>query len=106
MKMPMRGFIFAISLCTCTVTGAVADAAEQSAPLIITNVTLISGTGAAAAPHMNVRIEGGHFVEIAPTSSKTVAGDMKIDGTGKFLVPGFFDNNAHLTVYCQPARRH
>ena len=101
----MRGLILAISLCTCTVTGAFAAAAEQASPLVITNVTLISGTGAAAEPHMNVRIESGHLVEIARTSPKTVAGDVKIDGTGKFLVPGFFDNNAHLTVYGQPARR-
>jgi imidazolonepropionase-like amidohydrolase len=105
MEMQMRGIIFAIFLCICTVAGAIADAAEQSSPLVITNVTLISGTGAAAEPHMNLRIEGGRFVEIARTPSKTAAGEVKIDGTGKFLVPGFFDNNAHLTVYGQPARR-
>jgi imidazolonepropionase-like amidohydrolase len=105
MEIQMRGIIFAISLCACTVTGAFAEAAEQAMPLVITNVTLISGTGAAAEPHMNVRIESGHLVEIARSFSKTGAGDLKIDGTGKFLVPGFFDNNAHLTVYGQPARR-
>jgi imidazolonepropionase-like amidohydrolase len=100
----MRGFIFGISLCACTLSGAIAAAAEQPT-LIVTNVTLIDGTGAAPQPHMDVRIDGGHFVDIAKTASKTVAGDVKIDGTGKFLVPGFFDNNAHLTVYGQPARR-
>jgi imidazolonepropionase-like amidohydrolase len=105
MEMQMRRFIFAISLCTCTVIGTFAQAAEQASPLVITNVTLITGTGAAAEPHMNVRIESGHVVEIARTSSKTDVGDVKVDGTGKFLVPGFFDNNAHLTVYGQPARR-
>ncbi|MEO7206541.1 MAG: amidohydrolase family protein [Steroidobacteraceae bacterium] len=102
----MRGFIFAISLCACAVTGgAFAEAAEQASPLLITNVTLIDGTGAAPQPHMNVTIESGHLIEVARTASKTVAGEVKIDGTGKFLVPGFFDNNAHLTVYGQPARR-
>jgi imidazolonepropionase-like amidohydrolase len=100
----MRGFILGISLCACTLSGAIAGAAEQSS-LIVTNVTLIDGTGAAPQPHMDVRIDGGHFVDIARSASKTVAGDVKIDGTGKFLVPGFFDNNAHLTVYGQPARR-
>ncbi len=40
----------------------------------------------------------------APTAKKK-AGEITIDGAGRFLVPGFFDNNAHLTVYGQPARR-
>lgn len=105
MGMQMRGFIPAISLCTCTVTGVFAAAAEQASPLLITNITLIDGTGAGPQPHMNLRIESGHLVEIARTPAKPIAGDLKIDGTGKFLVPGFFDNNAHLTVYGQPARR-
>jgi imidazolonepropionase-like amidohydrolase len=100
----MRGFIFGIFLCAHALSGAIAGAAEQPS-LIVTNVTLIDGTGAAPQPHMDVRIDGGHFVDIARTASKTVAGDVKVDGTGKFLVPGFFDNNAHLTVYGQPARR-
>jgi imidazolonepropionase-like amidohydrolase len=101
----MRWFIFAISLCAGTAAGGFAEAAEQAPALIITNVTLIDGTGVAPQPHMNVRVESGHLVEIARTPVKMAAGDVKIDGTGKFLVPGFFDNNAHLTVYGQPARR-
>lgn len=101
----MRGFISAVALCcVCAAGGAFAEAAEQT-PLVITNVTLIDGTGTAPRQHMNVRIERGHLVEIARTAASTAAGDVKIDGTGKFLVPGFFDNNAHLTVYGQPARR-
>jgi imidazolonepropionase-like amidohydrolase len=103
--MQMQGLVFAISLCACTVTGALAQAAGQTSPLVFTNVTVIDGTGAAPQPHMSVRIENGHVVELARTASKTATGDVKIDGTGKFLVPGFFDNNAHLTVYGQPARR-
>jgi imidazolonepropionase-like amidohydrolase len=103
--MEMRGFIAAISLCACAVTSAVAAANAQQPTLVIANVTLIDGTGAAPAQRMDVRIENGHIVEIARTSSKTAAYDIRIDGAGKFLVPGFFDNNAHLTVYGQPARR-
>lgn len=100
----MRPFICAIYVFACAFTGALA-AADPSPALIITDVTLIDGTGAAPRAHMTVRIEGGHFVDIARISAKTTPGSMKIDGTGRFLVPGFFDNNAHLTVYGQPARR-
>ncbi len=100
----MRGIISAISLCACSL-GALADGAAPGPPLVISNVTVIDGTGAAPQSHMNVRVENGRLVEIARRPAKTAAADVKIDGTGKFLVPGFFDNNAHLTVYGQPARR-
>jgi imidazolonepropionase-like amidohydrolase len=96
--------ISAILLFASIVAGAKVEAAEQDS-LVITDVTLIDGTGAAPRAHMTIRIEGGHLVDIARTSAKTLPAEMKIDGTGRFLVPGFFDNNAHLTVYGQPARR-
>ena len=54
--------------------------------------------------HVTVRIDNGKIVEIAPTAKATAA-QTSIDGTGRYLLPGFFDNNAHLTVYGQPARR-
>ncbi len=78
--------------------------AGADVPLSITNVTLIDGTGAAPRTHMTVRIEGGHVADVR-AAGKPPSGDTELDGTGRFLVPGFFDNNAHLTVYGQPARR-
>src|SRR4029077_12649376 len=63
------------------------------------------GTGAAPKPHMTVRIENGRIIDIAPASARAPRVQAQIDGTGRFLIPGFFDNNAHLTVYGQPARR-
>jgi len=80
-------------------------AATQAASLAITDVTLIDGTGAAPRAHMTVRIENGRIAEIAPASAKTVPEEVRINGTGRYLLPGFFDSNAHLTVYGQPARR-
>jgi imidazolonepropionase-like amidohydrolase len=74
-------------------------------PLTISNVTLIDGTGAAPRQHVSVRVENGRIASIAAGSSQPAPGDAQIDGTGRYLVPGFFDNNAHLTVYGQPARR-
>jgi imidazolonepropionase-like amidohydrolase len=83
----------------CGSPGAFADV-----PLSIINVTLIDGTGVAPRAHMTVRIEAGRVVDVR-ASGKPHPGDTEIDGNGRFLVPGFFDNNAHLTVYGQPARR-
>jgi imidazolonepropionase-like amidohydrolase len=97
-----------IVLAVCAISASWAHAAVQAptpaAALIVSNVTLIDGTGAPPQPHVSVRVENGRIVEISPTFKKK-AGEIAIDGSGRFLVPGFFDNNAHLTVYGQPARR-
>jgi len=100
----MPRIIIGISLVACAFVGGLAAAASPAPPLAITNVTVIDGTGTAPKAHMTVRIEGGRIVDIAPASTRS-RGDSQIDGSGRFLVPGFFDNNAHLTVYGQPARR-
>jgi imidazolonepropionase-like amidohydrolase len=100
----MFKLLMGIVLAVVMFVGCVARAAASSPALIITDVTLIDGTGASPRPHVSVRIENGRIVEIAPSVAKRAA-DIKIDGSGRFLLPGFFDNNAHLTVYGQPARR-
>jgi imidazolonepropionase-like amidohydrolase len=73
--------------------------------LAITDVTLIDGSGRAPRPHVTVRIENGLIVEIERAPTRTVPGDKVLNGTGRYLLPGFVDSNAHITVYGQPSRR-
>jgi imidazolonepropionase-like amidohydrolase len=74
-----------------------------AAGLAITNVTVIDGTGTPPRTGMTVSIRDGRITAI---STRAPEADVElIDGSGRFLVPGFIDNNAHLTVYGQPARR-
>jgi imidazolonepropionase-like amidohydrolase len=82
---------------------ASADAGQADA-LAITDVTLIDGTGTPPRAHMTVRVENGRITAVAPAATAPAA-QTQIDGRGRYLIPGFFDNNAHLTVYGQPARR-
>ena len=81
--------------------GTAAYAADPE--LAITNVTLIDGTGKPARAGVTVVVRDGRIASIgkgaAPGGARTV------DGSGKFLLPGFIDSNAHGTVYGQPARR-
>ncbi len=97
---------FSLTVC---VVSARAESPPPAPPLTVTNVTLIDGTGAAPRTHVTVRIENGRIVGIEGASGKATPADAPgggaIDGTGRFLVPGFFDSNAHLTVYGQPSRR-
>ena len=74
-------------------------------PLTVTDVTVIDGTGALPREHSTVRIVDGRIVSIAPASAQPVRGKNVIDGRGRYLLPGFIDSNAHLTVYGQPSRR-
>lgn len=64
------------------------------ADLVITNVTLIDGTGAAARQGIDVAISDGRIVRIG-AGSDVLDGKKKIDGTGKFLLPGLIDGHAH-----------
>ena len=86
-----------------------AQAAGPNTPprrtISIVDVTVIDGTGAAPRPAMTVKIAGDRIIAIEnSTHGKTHQGKV-IDGRGRYLVPGFFDSNSHLTVYGQPSRR-
>ncbi len=69
-------------------------AACQSAPdLIISNVTLIDGTGAPSRPNTWVEIADGRITRLA---DRPILGPKRvIDGTGKFLIPGLIDVHIH-----------
>jgi imidazolonepropionase-like amidohydrolase len=84
-----------------------APAAPKKSPasLLIADTTLIDGTGAPARAHVDVRISDGRIAAITPASGKVASGKDVVDGRGRYLLPGFFDSNAHLTVYGQPSRR-
>jgi imidazolonepropionase-like amidohydrolase len=77
--------------------GAGATAPAQRAPLAITDVTVIDGTGAAGRSHMTVVISGGQIITVDSASRAIVpASASTLDGRGKFLIPGLWDMHVHL----------
>lgn len=100
----MSKIIVGICVAAAAVSSTFADVPASPA-LVISNVTLIDGTGSTPRAHMTVRIENGQIADVVRASEKKLNGDVEIDGSGHYLVPGFFDNNAHLTVYGHPLRR-
>ena len=85
---------FAISLVVLAVIGC----GEKNGPLVITHVTVIDGTGKAAASDMTVVIRGAHIAEMDSSDGISIPKDARvIDGTGKFLIPGLWDMHGHLT---------
>lgn len=64
------------------------------AVLVITNVTVIDGTGAAPGLPQSVMIRNGR---IASIGAEKIPGEAEVlDGTGKFLIPGLWDMHTHV----------
>src|SRR5690242_832133 len=61
---------------------------------LITNVSLLDGSGAAPM-RAAVRITSGRIVAVEPGSAETRAGDRVVDGKGLTLAPGFVDTHSH-----------
>ncbi|WP_202900395.1 amidohydrolase family protein [Parvularcula oceani] len=75
-----------------------------AADILITDVTVIDGTGAAPMSGRTVAIEDGRIIRIGRARDDEDA-DTVIDGSGLYLLPGFIDSNVHLTVYGNARRR-
>lgn len=69
----------------------------QTRPLVIRNVTVIDMTGAAPKGGMTVVIDGGRITAIGRSAKMQVPEDAEfVDGSGKFLIPGFWDLHVHF----------
>ncbi|MFN2288194.1 MAG: amidohydrolase family protein [Chromatocurvus sp.] len=75
---------------------ALASSAALSQTIIFDNVTLIDGTGRAALEEMSVVVKDGRFSRIAPSEVLDEISGERIDGTGKYLIPGLMDMHIHL----------
>ncbi len=77
-------------------SGLAAPAATAEPALLIDNVTLIDGTGRAPVSPAAVLIRGERIDRVA-RGSLTAEGEVRrIDGGGKFLLPGLMDLHIHL----------
>jgi len=62
--------------------------------IAITNVTIVDVVSGAKQPGMTVLTKAGQIADISPGAS-VPQGAMRLDGTGKFLIPGLWDMHAH-----------
>jgi imidazolonepropionase-like amidohydrolase len=86
----------------CVVCGSVfsRSAGAQSGMVAITGATVIDGRGGPPISDAVVVINSDRIETVGPRSASRVpAGATVIDGSGKFLVPGFIDTNVHLSLY-------
>jgi imidazolonepropionase-like amidohydrolase len=70
---------------------------ESAKRVVVTDVTVIDGTGAAPVAHQDVVVEDGRITAIDATGAVvSEAGDIVVDGAGKTLLPGFTDAHVHV----------
>jgi imidazolonepropionase-like amidohydrolase len=67
--------------------------------IAIVNVTLIDGTDSPSRPNCTVIVQGKKIVAITSGLNKPPTGTKIIDGAGKFLIPGLWNNDLHGPAY-------
>ena len=67
--------------------------------IAIQNVTLIDGTDHAPRNHVIVFIKGEHILAIRNKNTGQPKGTQIVDGTGKFLIPGLWNDDLHAVNY-------
>ncbi len=67
------------------------------ASLLFENVTLIDGTGRPAVPNAWILVEGDRITRVAVREIEAPRDSRRIDGSGKFLIPGLMDMHIHLS---------
>jgi imidazolonepropionase-like amidohydrolase len=79
--------------CLLAVCARSEEARQQTADLVIADVTVISPERRSPLEHAFVRIQNGRITDVrqAPLDAPR-----RIDGTGRFLVPGLIDSHVHL----------
>jgi imidazolonepropionase-like amidohydrolase len=65
--------------------------------LLFESVTLIDGTGRPAVPNAWVLVEGDRITRVSVQEIEPPSGAERIDGRGKFLIPGLMDMHIHLS---------
>ncbi|MGH9260162.1 MAG: hypothetical protein ACRD08_09760, partial [Acidimicrobiales bacterium] len=64
-------------------------------PLLIRNVRLIDGTGAAPTDPRDVVVRRGRIVRITPSGAAAASGARVLDAAGRVAIPGLMDLHAH-----------
>jgi hypothetical protein len=74
-------------------------AVQQPAELALSNVTVIDIATGSRAPGSTVLIRGNRISAVGPSASVTIpSGARRVDGGGKFVIPGLWDMHLHLSM--------
>ena len=81
-----------------------ARSVPEPSVLVLEDVTVIDGTGAAPRAHCDLVVEAGRIREIAPHRARALDdGTRRLHLPGRFVIPGLIDLHAHVTFLRDPA---
>jgi imidazolonepropionase-like amidohydrolase len=77
--------------------GSIADDKKETKPIAISHVTIINVAGGSTQRDMTVMIMGDRITSIGKTENVPIPENAeRVDGTGKFLIPGLWDMHVHM----------
>lgn len=85
-------------LLSLSLSAAAAPPRIESPPLLIRNVTVIPLDTDEVLRERDVLIRDGRIVSIVATRAARVRGTEVVDGSGRFLLPGFVDAHVHIAT--------
>lgn len=90
----MRGFLIALS---CAFAAALTAAQGPPEPVAFVDVTVVPMDRERLVPNQTVIVRGETIAEVGPVGSvKVPNGAIRVDGRGKFLMPGLSEMHAHI----------
>lgn len=100
-----REFLAALAAGTATASLPLAAATGATPPLLIRDVRLVDGSGAAARS-TDVLLHGDTIARIGRIAARSQRGARVIEGGGRVLAPGFIDLHAHGDPLTQSYASH
>lgn len=99
----MRSFLmapFALAFALIAAAPPAVDAQADPPPIAIVGATIIDGNGGPPLSDGTLVTRGNRIAAVGPRASVDVPeGATVIDGSGKYVTPGFIDSNVHLSLY-------
>ena len=98
----VRGTVATSALVTVALLAV--EATQSTERIAIVNTTVISmAKGATSLARQSVIVEGARISRIGPADTTPIpAGAIRIDGGGKFVIPGLADMHVHLEYFDTP----
>jgi imidazolonepropionase-like amidohydrolase len=86
-----------VVLTVITEAAAQARPEQREAPVALTHVTVIDGSGRPADPDMTVIIKGDRIATVGRSGAVKIPRDARVvDARGKWLIPGLWDMHVHV----------
>jgi imidazolonepropionase-like amidohydrolase len=107
MKLSVSLLFVAFGLCACSSTPSARDNGPALAIIGVTVVQPEKDAAHASMPNATVVIRGDRIVAVGPSAStKVPSGATRIDGNGRWLIPGMIDGHVHFfqssNLYTRP----